>query len=279
MVSKDIVGVIAIDDGGSSTKVVTKDTQEMFPSVKGYYGNRNLTEVRHKHDFIVSYKNKDYIAGEIAKYDCSMPLQIHTKSKQHDFYDLSVLIAIHQYGYASNNVIVSTPIKSYTTEERDGRLNRLRGSHTIKINGITKTFSIADVKVAPESASAFWVDEPEGKTHIIDFGSRTIGAATTLKKDGTVRFIDSESDTFFGKGIEALEDNYNPMALADYVCGRLTKMWDREDSVRLIGGGSLDAQLVTQVKEYFPRAIVMDNAVMASSIGMYNLGRSAYGIH
>jgi len=273
-----VAGTIAIDDGGSSTCVVTKDVKESFPSVKGYYGKRNLTEVRHKHDFIVEYKGISYVAGMIAKYDCTMPLQIHTKSKQHDFYDLSVLIAIHQYGYESNSIVVSTPIKSYSIQERDGRLNRLRGSHTITVNGVSKTFAIVDVKVAPETASAFWINEPQGKTRYIDFGSRTVGIATTLKEDGTVRFIDTESDTFFGKGIEALEENYNPKGLADYVCGRLSKMWDRDDKVYLLGGGALDIQLVTHVKEYFPNAEVMVNPKMCNAIGMYNSGRSAYGI-
>ncbi|MGE7840791.1 ParM/StbA family protein [Lysinibacillus sp. NPDC093712] len=210
-----VAGVVAIDDGGSSTCVVTKDIKENFPSVKGYYGKRNLTEITHKHDFIVEYKGHSYVAGMLAKYDCTMPLQMHTESKQHDFYDLSVLIAIHQYGYASNSIVVSTPIKSYSIQERDGRLKRLKGSHTISVNGVSKTFAIADVKVAPETASAFWINEPQGKTRYIDFGSRTIGVATTLKENDIVRFIDTESDTFFGKGIEALEEDYNPRGLAD----------------------------------------------------------------
>lgn len=275
---ENIVGVVSIDDGGNSTCVVTKDIKESFPSVKGYYGERNLTEIRHKHDFIVNYKNQNYVCGMLAKYDCTMPLQMHTKSKQHEFYDLSVLIALHQYGYAANNIVVSVPIKSYSLEEKDGRLQRLKGSHTIMINGVTKTFAITDVKVAPETASAFWVNEPNGKTRYIDFGSRTIGAATTLKEDGVIRFIDSESDTFFGKGLEALEGNYSPKALANYVCGLLTKMWDREDKVYLLGGGALDIQLVAHVKEFFPNSEVMPEPKMCNAIGMYNSGRSAYGI-
>jgi len=272
------VGVIAIDDGGNSTCVVTKDVKESFPSVKGYYGKRNLTEIRHKHDFIVDYKGQSYVAGTLAKYDCTMPLQMHTKSKQHDFYDLSVLIAVHQYGYLANNLVVSVPIKSYSTQERDGRLQRLKGSHSITINGVSKTFSINDVKVAPETASAYWVNEPNGKTRYIDFGSRTIGAATTIKEGDVIRFIDSESDTFFGKGLEALDGNYSPKGLADYVCGMLSKMWGKHDKVELLGGGALDVQLVTHVKEFFPNAEVMDNPKMSNAIGMYNSGRLAYGI-
>lgn len=275
---KGVAGVVAIDDGGSSTCVVTKSIKESFPSVKGYYGKRNLTEVTHKHDFIVGYKQQNYVAGLLAKYDCTMPLQMHTKSKQHDFYDLSVLIAIHQYGYSSNSIVVSTPIKSYSTDERDGRLLRLKGSHSISINGVTKTFAITDVKVAPETASAFWVNEPQGKTRYIDFGSRTVGVATTVNEDDKVRFIDSESDTFFGMGIEALNEDYNPRGLADYVCGRLLKMWDRHDKVYLLGGGALDIQLVSHVVDHFPNAEVMDNPTMCNAIGMYNSGRSAYGL-
>lgn len=273
-----VVGVVAIDDGGNSTCVVTKDVKESFPSVKGYYGKRNLTEISHKHDFIVEYKNQKYVAGTLAKYDCTLPLQMHTESKQHEFYDLSVLIAIHQYGYTANNIVVSVPIKSYSLEEKEGRLQRLKGSHTISINGISKTFSINDVKVAPETASAFFINEPNGKSRFIDFGSRTIGFATTIKEGDVIRFIDTESDTFFGKGLEALDGSYSPKGLADYVCGMLSKMWNKHDIVYLLGGGALDIQLVTYVKEFFPNAEVMENPKMCNAVGMYNSGRSAYGI-
>lgn len=276
--NKEIAGVVGIDDGGSSTGVVTKSTKECFPSVKGLYGERNLTQVNSKYDFIVDYKGIKYVMGTLAKYDCALPLEMHTRSKNNLFFDLSVLVALHQYGYSSNYIITSVPIKMHTDDEKDSRIARLKGSHTISVNGVAKSFVIADVKVSPETAAAFWIDEPSGKSRYIDFGSRTVGAATTLKEYDVVRFIDTESFTFFGKGLEALDEKYDPKGLADYVCGRLTSKWDKYEKVNLLGGGALDVELVTHVKEYFPNAVVMTNPTMINSQGLYNLGRAVYGM-
>lgn len=271
-------GMIVIDDGGNSTCVITKDGQELFPSVKGLYGNRNLTETNGKYDYVVDYKGKRYVMGTIAKLDCRLPLQMHTKSKQNIFFDLSILVAIHKFGYESNFVVTSVPITMHNDDEKIGRTNRLIGDHTITVNGVEKSFNIVDVKVAPETAVAFWISEPHGKTRFLDLGSRTVGYATTVNKDGDIRFIDTESGTLNGKGLEALGDDYDQQALADFICGRLIIDWKESDKVQLLGGGALDEKLVSSIREYFPNAIVLDNPQMSNALGMYFLGRIAYNM-
>jgi plasmid segregation protein ParM len=271
-------GLIVVDDGGNSTCVVTKNGQEKFPSVKGLYGQRTLTDVKGKYDYIVDYKGKRYVMGTLAKYDCRMPLQMHTKTKCHDFFDLSVLTAVHQFGFASNYLIVSVPIGMHNKAEKEARINRLRGDHTIVVNGISKSFIIMDAKVAPETAVAFWVKEPQGKTRFIDLGSRTIGYATTICEDGVTRFIDTESGTIAGKGLEALGIDYDQQALADFICGRLIAEWNPNDDIFLLGGGALDEKLVSSIREYFSKASVMENPQMANAMGMYLLGRAVYDI-
>lgn len=271
-------GIISIDDGGSSTCVVTRNGQENFPSVKGLFGDRKLTKIISNYDFIVEYKDEKYVMGTLAKNDCKYPLQMHTDSKQNLFYDLSILTAIHQYGYLTNYLMTSVPISMHNDKEKEGRILRLKGKHTIRVNGVTKTFEIEEAKVAPESASAFWINEPEGKSRYIDLGSRTIGYATTLYENEETRFIDTESGAFKGKGIEALDVSYNQQALADYICGRLLSMWNPEDDVSLLGGGALDEKLVDAIREYFPNAVVLDNPQMSNALGMYMLGRIVYGM-
>jgi plasmid segregation protein ParM len=269
-------GVISVDNGGSSTCIVTKNCKEKFPSVKGLYGNRTLTDISGKHDYIVDYKGQKYVMGTLAKYDCKYPLQMHTDSKQNLFFDLSTLVAIHRFGYSSNYLVTSVPISMHNEDEKMGVVNRLRGEHTITVNDVRKKIVIMDVKVAPETAVAFWINEPEGKNRFIDLGSRTIGYATTVYEDGVTRFIDSESGTFKGKGLEALSEDYNQDALADYICGRLSSSWRSEDKVHLLGGGALDNRLVDSIIRYFPRATILGNPQMANAMGMYLLGRVAY---
>ncbi|MFQ3543614.1 ParM/StbA family protein [Halobacillus rhizosphaerae] len=269
-------GVISIDDGGSSTCVITRTQQESFPSVKGLYGKRTLTETNGKYDFIVEYKGEKYVMGTLAKYDCLYPLQMHTDSKQNLFFDLSILVSIHQYGYLNNYIVTSVPIAMHNDEEKQGRIERLIGEHVITVNGKTKKFNIIDVKVAPETAVAFWIEERNGKNRFIDLGSRTIGYATTVHEEGVTRFIDSESGTFKGKGLEALDDNYDQNSLADYICGRLLSKWSQEDDVYLLGGGALDDSLVSKICRYFPNTVVLNNPKMANALGMYYLGCVVY---
>lgn len=274
----EVKGVIAIDDGGSSTCVVTRNNEEKFLSVKGLYGERTLTKVNSKYDFIVEYKGEKYVMGSLAKYDCALPLEMHTESKQNLFYDLSTLVAIHQYGFLTNNVVLSVPIKMHNKEEKRGRIERLKGSHTIKVNGVARTFLIQDVKVAPECASAYWIHEPRGMNRWLDIGSRTVNYATTINiDDEPLRFIDNGSGTFFGMGLEALETKYDAKGLADYICGRLIKVWKTDDKVYLFGGGALDETLVNYIKKYFPNAEVIGSPQMSNARGMYRLGVAAYG--
>ena len=269
-------GVIAIDDGGHSTCVVTKDLSERFPSVKGRYGNRTLTEVSGKYDYIVTYKGEKYVMGTLAKYDCKYPLQMHTDSKQNLFFDLSILTSIHQFGFTNNYLITSVPISMHNKEEKEGRIRRLIGEHSLIVNGKTRTFNIMDVKVAPETAVAYWIGEPKGKNRFIDLGSRTIGYATTIFDGEDVRFIDSESGTFKGKGLEALDSDYSQSALSDYICGRLMSMWNERDNIYLLGGGAMDNLLVSGIRKYFPNTHVLDYPQMANAMGMYFLGRVIY---
>jgi len=272
-------GVISIDDGGFSTCVVTQHHHEKFYSVKGLHGNRKLTESKGKYDYVVEYGGDLFVMGDLAYYDCKLPLQMHSKSKQHLFFDLSILVGIHQFGYEDNYLITSVPIGMHVESEKNGRIDRLKGKKTITVNGIKKTFNICDVKVAPETAVAYWINEDQGKSRYIDLGSRTIGYATTIFENGVPRFIDGESGTFYGKGLEALGESYDHAGLADFICGRLIKDWSDDDKVYLIGGGALDNKLVECIQRYFPNATPMGNPQMANSIGMYLLGTNAYGIH
>jgi len=271
------VGIVSVDDGGFSTCIVTKDKMDKIPSVKGNYGkDRNLTTITGKHDFIIEYKDKVYCAGTLAQFDCELPIKWFGKSKAHTFFDLSVLLSCFLYGYIESYVAVSVPVDNHTPEEKKLRTERLIGSHTMTVNGVTKTFYIADVIVTPECASAYWVNEPQDLTRYLDFGSRTTNFSSTLNDGESVRYISTQSGSFY-KGTEQQGENFNAKDLVDFVCGRLfAKGWEENDIVHILGGGALISEIVESVKVYFPKARVMENPSMANAIGMYNLARYAF---
>lgn len=275
--TNDIAGLIAVDNGGHSTCIATKGVREKFLSVKGYCGEMPITNKHLKHSFIVNYLGQMYSMANHAKYDCALPLKVFTDSKQHDFFTLSVLVAIHQYGYSSNYCVISVPINIMNEDERNGLESILKRSHTITVNGEQKTFAITDLKIVPESASAFWCNQPKGKSNFIDIGSRTIGYSSVINNQDGVRFLNTESGVF-KKGIELLGDNYNSKALAEFLHGNLSRIWNKNDKVYLLGGGALDANLVTCIKEHFPNSEVMEEADMANVNGMYSIGRILYGM-
>lgn len=279
MIRSTTSGVISIDNGGHSTCIVTKRGQEMFPSVKGKFGDRRLTKATGRYDYIVDYMGEKYVCGDLADLDCKLPLQMHTKSKQNDFYDLSILISIHQFGYDDNQLITSVPIGMFTESEQQGLIARLKGTHTITVNDIKKTFDISKVKIAPETAVAYWINEIEGKSNYIDLGSRTIGYSSIKNRNGKPTFLDTESGTMYGKGLMALGTDFDQKGLADYICGILIKDWSEDDTIFLLGGGALDNKLVENIQNYFPRARPMSNPQMANALGMYKLGEIAYGTH
>src|SRR5690606_38326369 len=163
----------------------------------------------------------------------------HSESKQHLFFDLSILIAIQQHGFLDYKIVTCCPVSKHNDEEKNGIHDRLVGSHTIKVNGITRTFRISNVKVAPEGAAAFWgiTDKLKGISRFLDIGSRTCNFVSVLNEDGVTRYLDTQSGTFFGKGSEALDNNYDAKGPADFLAGRLfAKSWKAEDEqIYLLG--------------------------------------------
>lgn len=267
-------GVIAVDNGGHSTGVVTATIQKIFPSAKGEYIDMPLETVHGAYDFIVNLAGRQYLAGTLA-VESELPLQMHSDTKQHMFYDLSTLIAIHQYGYAINYLVTCIPIFMMTNkEEKDGIRKRLMGEWTLTVNGITKTFTIADVKIAPETVVAFWIKRPHGKARWIDWGSRTIGYGTTINDGENMKFLNVESGTFKGKGLEAVTSSYE--ALSDFVAGRLLSKWSRDDKVYHIGGGAKNNSLINAISNHFPNSEVHEQPQLSVARGMYILGRGVY---
>lgn len=276
---RETTGVIVIDDGGYNTNICTKDVQTSFRSSKSYLTTEpNLLSITGENDLIVEFNNQRFLAADLSVYDGTLPLEMNSFGKNHLFFDLSVYIAIFKYGYVNNKIVVTLPIKSFTKEEIENRKKRLEGSKTITINGKTKTFFIEEVKVVPECAISFFNKKEEGKTHYIDIGSRTVNVASVLYQDQKYRFLDSESDTYYSVGLQALGNRFNARSLSDYIGGRTIKMFNPENTVYVLGGGALNMEIIHYLKEYYPKLEVMENPTMSNATGAYELAKGAFGI-
>lgn len=273
-------GVICIDNGGSADKIKTLRTSKSYPSSKGIIThNFNLERTYMDNDFLVTVDGVSYGVGNLVE-ESSYPLKMFTDSKQNVYYDISILLACHQFGYDKNYVVNCVPVASHTKDEREGLSERLKKEWTVTVNGITKTFSIEEIKVVPEGATGYFVKRHEGKTRWVDIGSRTVNYATVIRDEKGIRFINNESNTFYGAGLEANNiphGHYNGgMQLANYLCGQLLAKWHKNDTVYLLGGGALNKGIVDGFKNYFPKSSVVDNPKKANLDGMWELSKEVF---
>lgn len=272
------IGVVAIDNGGFSTCVASKKGSFSFPSKKGVYTPRSLESTQGEFDYILEYEGKKYMMGTLAD-ESKFPLQMHTDSKANDFYDLSIFLALALVGYDENKIIVSVPISQHNEIEKQKLIDRLKGKKEIVLNGEKLCINIKDVKVAPETVSAFWWEQPEGKVRWLDWGSRTIGYGTTIYDGKDLKYSSKESGTFekFGLDAKDLED-YEEEGLADFVGGKLLSVWNKDDVVIHLGGGVVRDNVILRMYEYFKNSKVANDSELVLVNGMYNLGKGVYEI-
>jgi plasmid segregation protein ParM len=150
--------------------------------------------------------------------------------------------------------------------------------HTLTLNGITKTFTIRNVNVAPEGAAAYWAYKgTEEKVRIIDVGSGTVNCSTI--NEG--RFIDRDSFTLsFGANSE---EHYETERLAEAIIASSSKRWSKGDCIRLCGG--IAEVIKPYLSNYFTDIQLirpfMNNKflhpVFSNAAGFYELGRDIYG--
>lgn len=279
MLQEVTTGVIAIDNGGSYTKVLnhTMTQVERFHSRQIPVFDLGIAgeTFNSKFDFEVEWNGESFYVGRIAERETNaLPIKGFTDSKSTDFFILNALIAIHQYGFDENYVVIDIPIEQYKISiERQNVQQRLEGKHTLKINGNTKSFSVKSVAVMAECINAFWVDQPYGTTRWLDLGSRTINFAT-LKREGTeVDAIESESGTL-PFGLEKINIR-NYATFAKSLEGQLGQYnWKKDDEIYIVGGGALinNGVIADELRQRFPNSVVVDDPQGIQARGMLLLG-------
>lgn len=273
-------GIIAIDNGGEYTKVLTDSfkTPKVITSTKSFGSDGHFSRNIKEGDFDVVYDGQRYFFGSLVRHAPDDLITGLGQTKDHIFFIISTLLAIHQYGYDINYVSLSTPLKEYLEEDNEQLEQKLVGTHTLEVNGETKTFEIMAIEVAPEALVAFYNQKPTGKVRWIDFGSRTVNTGTTYFEEGweDPDFFEDEQGTIIDKGLSLEKGvNYNKYVLTvqNYL-GK--KKWKNDDRIKIIGGGGEIQELVDAFTSLYPNAEVITDPQIEQVKGLYEFAKAIY---
>lgn len=277
------MAIIGYDAGNYESKIVTQEGSFKFRSCLGEYRDFNIERNTQPDDIIYEYNGVKGFAGKLAEFESMYPREMAGDSKAHEDAKLRILIGLHRFtNDLSYDLVVGQPIRKHRAEKERIK-SMLEGRHTISINGVTKTFTIRNVAVAPEGAGAYWAYRgTEAKLRIIDVGSGTVNCASVI--DGTFNDRDSFTLTV---GTNS-EENVEVARLAEAIIARSSKRWSQGDSVRVCGG--IAEKITPYLKKHFtdintiqPMIRVGHNAMkgvepaFANAAGFYELARDLYG--
>lgn len=227
--------ILGLDAGNHRVKVVNKNGAFSFASDIGEWRERNLVTEYGDDDMVFEYLGRKGFAGSLARYESEFGTSIKGDTKANEDAKLRILLAIHRFSDDTDNaIIVGQPISKHTETEKKAIKDMLIGSHTITVNGITKTFNIVKAEVAAECASVGMLEPELGTFHIVDLGGGTLNWATCMFDGERVRKIDQSSDTeLFGMDTVKQVDLG---AMARLLVSRTQSKWQKGATVRVVGG-------------------------------------------
>ena len=265
--------ILGIDAGNYETKVATQESVHKFRSLLGEWRERNFNST-YGNDMEFVYEGRKGLAGDIVQYECDFIRERFGDTKAHEDAKLRILLAIHQFSDdKENDIVVGQPIKTHTPDQKEAIKLMLKGSHTLSVNGITKTFNISNIEVAPEGAIAYWAYEGlEQHIRFIDIGSGTINLASVHKG----RFVDRDSFTIeYGvNSVKALDIN----SLGAAIIAESSKRWKPNDVVRVCGGAA--EEVAKSLTSHYKNCEVIKpwdlHPVYTNAIGCFELARVLY---
>ncbi|NNV07112.1 ParM/StbA family protein [Geobacillus sp. MMMUD3] len=268
--------IVGIDAGNSEVKVAGPLGLDKFCAAIGEYQERNL-ENNHGDGMVWEYEGKKGFAGMLALIESDFGGSIMGDSKAHEDAKMRVLLALHRYSNSTTyEIVVGQPISRHTPEEKAAIKKMLVGTHTLTVNGVTKTFTITRCEVAAEGATALLSHPSPGLLRVIDVGSATVNCATLLD----MRYVNRDSETL-PFGFNTIR-NRDLRELARGIYTRVSKRWKRHDELFLAGG--VAEKLLEPIREYFPKAQLLypihnnqyHEPIYANAVGFYVVGRKLY---
>lgn len=274
---------LGIDCGNHGVKVCGEHGLLQFNSSLGESREINLKQVHGQDDMVYEYQGECGFAGSLAMFESEFSGSIMGCTKAHRDSKIRALLAIHRYCTVYNlqenqfDIVTGQPVSTHNINEKEKLKGMLKGEHTIKVNGVEKSFNINRVEIAAECASSYWSSNPkEGLARIIDVGSGTVNYATILEG----RFIDKDSHTI-PFGVNTNKTN-NLKLLSRGIVTQVLKKWNPDDQVYVIGG--VAETILPHLKEYFSNIEVLYpiynqqyvNPVYANAIAFYIIAVNIY---
>ncbi len=283
-------GVIAVDNGGHNTKVISEDMDQpiSFKSDKKRGVEYNLEEMplptrMETHSFVVKWNDKVYLTNRrmnlMPKFD---GMTGNVASKANDYFILSALIGVALYGYDINFLVTSIPYEHKAKKEENDKIKeRLLGEHHLIIDGESYEFEIVYVQLAIEAQAGQFYLQEEGITTLLEIGSRTVGFATSefvRNEDGLISIdqpILEKTGTLSRKGVE-ISDIQSKEEYELYVYDifkSLSKKIDEDDKIVAFGGGVLIDAVKETLEEVYSNIKFADNPLFVQVLGMLEIGK------
>lgn len=278
---------LGIDSGNHEVKVISSRGTDNFPSAIGEWRQRRFGDTHTKNDMdfhiINKYDSYKGFAGPLAAIESEYGGSIFGTSKNHLDSSTRILLAIHRNILGSTvSIVVGQPYKGHNDEEKAEIIRALQGEHKVTINGVTKSFTVEDVKVGIEGAMAFLASPTPGEVNVIDIGSGTVNCIHFLNR----RIVDRKCDTL-PFGCETSKSGKNIEAMSAGIYRQMSGVWNKNDTT-LICGGAANVML-DPLKKYYPNATILLPKIdingiqmqvdtkFSNAIGMFNIGRKVYG--
>lgn len=286
-------GIIAVDNGGDNTKVLSQKMERpTYFKSKKRYGNKShyLLDTFEKYEddeamrsYIVEYEDVIYLTN-LRTEQSEYMMTGNTKSKANDYFIISTLIAVAKFGYDINYLVTSVPLKYIHSSDVDKIKDMLIGEHKIKIDKKDYEFEIRDVEVTAEAQSALLHLLPEGRTTLLEIGSRTIGYATNIlefdeEDDIIINHIPQKSDTIEQAGVEISnlrEGDYIPFCSNIFSRMSSTSKITEDDTIIAFGGGILIDGIREGLKKFFNNITFIDDPLYVQVQGMLIIGEDAF---
>jgi plasmid segregation protein ParM len=273
---------LGVDAGNHRVKVCGEYGLMEFISAIGEAREIKLQQQHGYDDMYFEYEGEKGFAGSLAEFESEFGGSIMGTTKAHRDTKIRTLIGIHRYcetykvSDMNFEIVVGQPIVNHSIEDKEKMKSMLKGTHSITVNGIERTFTISKIEIAAEGVSSFWSSPKEGKVRILDIGSGTVNFATVIDS----RYVDKDSGTLaFGVNTNKSD---SLQSLSRGIATHVLKKWSTTDQVFIVGG--IAETMLPHIREYFADAEILYpifngqyvNPIYANAIAFYIVAVNIY---